>query len=97
MNKTKISCAELLEFVPDDLLEKIEEETKINYQVKKLNGKIMFKLLLMSLLDSKNISLRVMEEIYSSPQFTMLSTKKKNQSELENKNIDTSTVFSSSL
>jgi len=51
MNKTKISCAELLEFVPDSLLEKIEAETKINYQVKKLNGKIVFKLLLMSLLD----------------------------------------------
>ena len=78
MNKTKISCAELLEFVPDDLLEKIEEETKINYQVKKLNGKIMFKLLLMSLLDSKNISLRVMEEIYNSPRFTTLSLKGKN-------------------
>ena len=74
--KTKITCAELLEFIPDNLLEKIEEETKVNYQVKKLNGKIMFKLLLMSLLDSKNISLRVMEEIYNSPQFTTLSRKR---------------------
>jgi len=78
MNKTKISCAELLEFVPDSLLEKIEAETKINYQVKKLNGKIVFKLLLMSLLDSKNISLRVMKEIYNSPRFTTLSSKGKN-------------------
>ena len=78
MSKTKITCAELLEFIPDDLLEKIERETKVNYQVKKMNGKIMFKLLLMSLLDSKNISLRVMEEIYNSPQFTTLSTKKEN-------------------
>lgn len=73
--KTKISCAKLLKFVPNDLLEKIEEETKVNYQVKKLNGKIMFKLLLMSLLDSKNISLRVMEEMYNSSQFTTLSAK----------------------
>ena len=76
--KIKITCAELLKFVPDDLLEKIEKETKVNYQVKKLNGKIMFKLLLMSLLDSKNISLRVMEEIYNSPRFTTLSAKKEN-------------------
>ena len=75
--KTKITCAELLEFIPDNLLEKIEKETKVNYQVKKLNGKIIFKLLLMSLLDSKNISLRVMEEIYNSPQFTTLSGKRK--------------------
>ena len=74
--KTKITCAELLEFIPDDLLEKIEKKTKVNYQVKKLNGKIIFKLLLMSLLDSKNISLRVMEEIYNSPQFTTLSGKR---------------------
>ncbi len=77
MSKTKITCPELLEFVPDSLLEKIEKKTKVNYQVKKLNGKIMFKLLLMSLLDSRNISLRVMEEIYSSPQFTKFSSKRK--------------------
>ena len=76
--KTKITCAELLEFIPDNLLEKIEKETKVNYQVKKMSGKIMFKLLLMSLLDSKNISLRVMEEIYNSSQFTMLSAKREN-------------------
>ena len=76
-SKTKITCSELLEFVPDSLLEKIEKKTKVNYQVKKLNGKIMFKLLLMSLLDSRNISLRVMEEIYSSPQFTKFSSKRK--------------------
>ena len=76
-SKTKISCAELLKFIPDDFLEKIEKKTKVNYQVKKLNGKIMFKLLLMSLLDSKNISLRVMEEIYNSPQFTKFSSKRK--------------------
>ena len=76
--KIKITCAELLEFVPDDLLKEMEKKTRVNYQVKKMNGKIMFKLLLMSLLDSKNISLRVIEEIYNSPQFTTLSTKKKN-------------------
>ena len=76
--KTKISCAELLEFIPDDLLEKMEKKTRVNYQVKKMNGKIMFKLLLMSLLDSKNISLRVMEEIYNSPRFTTLSAKREN-------------------
>lgn len=75
--KSKITCAELLEFIPDSLLEKIEKKTKVNYQVKKLNGKIMFKLLLMSLLDSRNVSLRVMEEIYSSSQFTKFSSKRK--------------------
>lgn len=76
--KTKITCAELLEFIPDNLLEKMEKKTRVNYQVKKMNGKIMFKLLLMSLLDSKNISLRVMEEIYNSSQFTILSAKREN-------------------
>lgn len=79
MSKTKISCAKLLEFIPDNLLEKIERETKVNYQVKKMSGKIMFKLLLMSLLNSKNISLRVMEEIYESPQFATLSSKENNK------------------
>ena len=78
MNKTKITCSELLKFIPDSFLEKMEKKTKVNYQVKKMDGKIMFKLLLMSLLDSKNISLRVMEEIYNSPRFTALSAKKEN-------------------
>ena len=77
--KTKITCVELLKFIPDNLLERIEKETKVNYQVKKLNGKILFKLLLMSILDSKNISLRVMEEIYNSPQFAALSLKGNNK------------------
>ena len=38
-SKIKISCTELLEFVSDNLLEKIEKKTRVNYQVKKIKGR----------------------------------------------------------
>lgn len=71
--KGKISCSELLEMIPEELLDKLEEDTKVNYQVKKLKGKIMFKLLLSSLINSERVSQRVMEEIYNSEQFSVFS------------------------
>jgi hypothetical protein len=32
----KINVKEILEYIPNELLEKLEEETKVNYQVKKM-------------------------------------------------------------
>lgn len=66
----KINVKEILSYIPDDLLEELEKETKVNYQVKKMTWKIMFKLLLMWLLDWKNISQRALESIYNSPEFS---------------------------
>lgn len=74
--KSTISCSELLKLIPDDLIEKIEKETKVNHQVKKLTGLMMFKLILFSLLSTGRTSLRVMEEIYNSEKFKVLTSRK---------------------
>ena len=70
-----ISCKELLNYIPDELLEDLEEKTKVNQQVKKLTGKIFFKLLLFSSLNTERISLRVMEEFWNSEKFKTFSGK----------------------
>jgi len=75
--KTKISCNELLSYIPNDLLKNLEEETNVNIQTKKLTGGIMFKLLLFSLLNSDRLSLRVMEEFFNSEQFITFADKGK--------------------
>lgn len=64
-----ISCQELLSYIPDKLLTRLEEKTKVNWQVKKLTGKTMFKLFVFTLLGTGRASLRVMEDIYNSTQF----------------------------
>lgn len=75
--KTKISCNELLSYIPDNLLKNLEEETNVNVQTKKLTGEIMFKLLLFSLLNSDRLSLRVIEEFFNSEQFSSFADKGK--------------------
>jgi hypothetical protein len=73
--KTETNCAQLLEIIPDELLENLEKCTEVNHQVKKLTGKIIFKLLLFSLLNSERLSLRVIETFYNSKQFQIFSGK----------------------
>jgi len=73
--KIKTNCLQLLEMIPDELLENLERCTEVNHQVKKLTGKIIFKLLLFSLLNSERLSLRVIETFYNSKQFQIFSGK----------------------
>lgn len=70
-----ISCQKLLECIPDEMLEKLEQETKVNHQTKKLTGKLLFKLFVFTLLNTERASLRVMEEFYNSAQFKVFSGK----------------------
>ena len=70
-----ISCAEIFDLIPVQLVQNLEKKTKVNYQVKKLTGEIMLKLLLFSLLNSDRISLRIMAELCHSPQFKILAQK----------------------
>ena len=77
--KSKITVAQLLQCIPDAEIEKIEEELKVNYQVKKITGKNMFKLLLMWMLEEGNTSLRMLERIYNSPEYMVLTEKWKSK------------------
>ena len=56
MRKGKVECSEaFLMMIPKDLLKNLEEETKVNHQVKKLSGSLLtLKLLLFSLLNSES-------------------------------------------
>jgi hypothetical protein len=60
---------DILSYVSDEELDFLSAETKVNHQVKKLEGSIIFKLILFSLLEHGKPSLRVMEEIYHSSSF----------------------------
>jgi K+/H+ antiporter YhaU regulatory subunit KhtT len=66
---------ELINFISDDELAFLEAETKVNHQVKKLDGTLVFKLLLFSLLEHGKPSLRVMEEIFHSSSFRFYANK----------------------
>ena len=45
-----INCEELFQSIPDQLFKDLEEETQVNHQAKRLTGKLMFQLILFSLL-----------------------------------------------
>ena len=49
-NINGISVSDLLRLIPEDLLARLSAETKVDYQVKKLYGRNVFTLLLLSLI-----------------------------------------------
>jgi hypothetical protein len=61
-----MSAKEILSLLPDELLAELSEDTNVDYYAKKLKGKIIFKLLLSSVLSHKDNSLRRMEALYES-------------------------------
>jgi hypothetical protein len=69
----KMKVSELLKFIPDEELEFLANETKVDYQVKKLYGINMFKLLLFSMINKDKPSLRVMERYYQTTTFKVFA------------------------
>lgn len=72
---SKINVKQILEYIPDEFIESLEKETNINHQVKKMTWKVMFKLLLMWLLDWENTTQRALASIYNSPEFIEFADK----------------------
>jgi len=64
-----MSAKEIIGLIPDDLFEFLTIETGVDYQVKKLTGESVFKLILFSMLESNKLSLRLMESFLSSSRF----------------------------
>ncbi len=64
---------DLLRLIPSNMFRDLAIENKIDSQVKKLSGEIIFKLLLFSMLNSEKLSLRVMETFLQSAQFKSFS------------------------
>jgi hypothetical protein len=64
-----MTAKEVIDLIPHKLFEFLSMETQVDYQVKKLTGETIFKLILFSMLESDKLSLRVMEGFLESAQF----------------------------
>ena len=64
-----MTAGELIRLIPQKTFQELAVETKVDAQVKKLSGEVMFKLILFSMLNSDKLSLRVMETFLQSGQF----------------------------
>lgn len=60
---------QIFKLIPAKALSFLAIETNVDYQVKKLSGLVVFKLILFSMLSSNKLSLRVMESFLESAQF----------------------------
>ena len=69
MKQSKLMVTDLLLLIPDDFFDSIAASTKVDFQVKKFSGRLMFNLLLMGILESERLSLRVLEELFSTHKF----------------------------
>src|SRR5208282_5347625 len=70
----------VISLLPKDLISKLAIETGVNRYSKKLQGEIIFKLLLHCILSHKDNSLRVMESAYESIIFGLLNAGNKRAS-----------------
>lgn len=64
---------DLLKLIPSQTFRDLAIETKVDTQVKKLSGEVIFKLILFSMLNSDKLSLRVMETFLQSAHFKSFS------------------------
>lgn len=64
-----MTAGALIKLIPPETFRELAVETKVDEQVKKLSGEVIFKLILFSMLNSEKLSLRVMETYLQSAQF----------------------------
>ncbi|CAA9200812.1 hypothetical protein FLA105534_03273 [Flavobacterium bizetiae] len=77
--QNKVTVGSLLKLIDKDSLELIAIETNVDYKAKKLSGEVVFKLILMSILDDTKVSLRIMEKVFASNMFKFFSGVEKSQ------------------
>lgn len=68
-----MKAKELLRLLPESELEFLAAESKVDKQVKKLHGITIFQLILFSMLHADKASLRVMETLFHSMEFRIIS------------------------
>lgn len=69
MDTQGIRVKDLLGYLPEPLLDELAEETRVDYQVKKLSGKFIFTLLLYTTLNTTRLSLNVLVSLLESVPF----------------------------
>lgn len=79
MSTKKATVGSLLKLIDNEHLSRIAIDTKVDFKTKKLSGEVVFKLLLMTILDSNKISLRIMEKVFSNNMFKLFSGIKKEE------------------
>lgn len=67
-----MNALEVIDLIPDKLLDELALESEVDFSVKKLRGKIIFKLFLYAVLSGRNVSLRILEAIFKSERFRAL-------------------------
>jgi len=72
LKNDNISAKQLLQFIPEELLADLAQETHVDYQVKKTFGKNFFYLLLYGLLETTRVSQRSLEDVFKSSKFKFL-------------------------
>jgi hypothetical protein len=70
-----INASALIKSIPDSLISKIGEKNQVDYQVKRLYGILIFKLILYTLLRNSRLSTRIMEKYYNSTEYSTLTEK----------------------
>ena len=73
MTRTAIDVGTLLSYLPESLLSTLAKEEKVDYQVKKLEGSLMFKLLLYSVLSTNKVSLNILISFFESVNFRVFA------------------------
>lgn len=67
-----VNAREIMGIIPDELLDRLAIENKVDYSVKKLKGRTIFQLFVYGILSGKTISLRILEAIFKSCKFQKL-------------------------
>jgi len=67
-----VNAKEIMGIIPDELLDRLAIENKVDYSVKKLKGRTIFQLFVYGILSGKMISLRILEAIFKSDKFQKL-------------------------
>lgn len=71
----RVEVRELLALLPENILSELASETHVDHYSKKLQGELVFKLLLHCILSHKDNSLRTMESAYESIGFGLLKAR----------------------
>jgi len=73
MKKQSLQVKDLLNQIPKAFLDRLGEETRVDYQVKKLTGERIFQLLLYGLIKQNNLSWRILETMLATVKYRQFS------------------------
>jgi hypothetical protein len=68
-----VRCKDLFDLFPDELLEHIADQTRVDFGVSKLTGKLIFKILLYSIITEPQLSTRALAANFNGSTFQVLA------------------------